>query len=335
MDDPVPFRVDTPYFDSLFDDFGIWQHADGNKPLPEHGYALDDATRGFIICLALGKEDQAATLLHYIERSRKGTDFYGFYNAKRIPIQFPASEDAKGQVYWALGYASDREFQRANVTKLAKALTQSMLSLQSLRGITYALLGALYIDNSLSRALKAELVQRFTGAAADWLWPEKTLTYANGLIPYALLRYALIHNDTEAANLGRRVLVFLEATCTQGRIRGPIGNISWYTYGDDKPARNGQQPIDTTAMIMAWTCAYQLSGEQSDLEAAKAWMQWYEGKNIARERMYEPDTLKAYDGIHQGNPDHHDKSGRNTDSGAESNICYLLARYTLETRATL
>lgn len=325
----------TPYFDSLFDDFSIWQHADGEKPLPEHGYALDDAARGLIICLLLAKTMQAGTLFDYLVRSRKGSDFYGFFAANRKPLPTLASEDAKGQVVWAMGYAAECGFRPAAARQFVKSLTPSLLSLRTLRGQAYALLGALCLDQVLAHALQHAIVRSFVSATDDWFWPEDTLTYANGIVPYALLRYALMYHNQTSETLGRRILEFLEYCCTAGRLRGPIGYDGWFPRDATKPADNGQQAIDVAYMVLAWMCAYQLSGDHADLASAQHWGDWFEGENIAHTKMYEQGSLKAYDGIHLGRPTHHNAQGINYHSGAESNICFLLTLIVLDRRKTM
>ena len=75
---------DTPYFDSLIDDFGIWQHTDETKILRAEGYSLDDAARGLIAALAYEKTEKAAVLLNYLLASRASQGmFYGFSKANR------------------------------------------------------------------------------------------------------------------------------------------------------------------------------------------------------------------------------------------------------------
>lgn len=329
------YRLDTPYLDSLVDDFSIWQHADGQTPLPEHGYALDDATRGFLFYAAIDKRPIAKTLFKYMLHSRKGSDFYGFFNDKREPIQFPASDDAKGQVVWAMGFAVSCDFEAVKARQLIKKLAPSLFAMQAIRGYAYALLGAIYIDKPLAAGLQHEIVRRFKNVDDVWFWPEDSVTYGNGIIPYSLLRYALLLDDADSAVTGRNSLEFLEKISTSGRLRGPIGYDGWYKKGDSHPADNGQQAIDVSYMIGAWLAAYQLSGAKADLDKARRWMRWFEGENIAHTRMYEPDTLKTYDGINLSATDHHNNNGINTHSGAESNICYVLSRYMLDTRTTL
>lgn len=327
--------MNTPFFDRLIDDFGIWQHTDGDKPLLEHGYALDDATRGLLFCIADGRQEQANILFDYIARSQKESDFYGFADGSRTFFDYPASEDAKGQVVWAMGYALSKGFRAAEAKRLLVSVAPSLAGMCSFRGPAYALLGAVYFDKALADALRRNLAARFDNLTEDWFWPEEKLTYANGIIPYALLRHAFTYDDKRSEALGRKVLMFVEQCCTKDRIRGPIGYEGWYARGDAKVADDGQQAIDAAYMIWAWVATYQLSHDRADLDRAAAWMQWFEGENIAHTRMYDPKTLKTFDGIHLHTNDHHDTRGINYHSGAESNICLILTKHILKTQQAL
>jgi hypothetical protein len=325
----------TPYFDSLFDDFGIWQHADGIKPIVSEGYALDDATRGLLFCLAQKRAEQANVLFDYILKSKTGNDLYGFATDKREFIAAPASEDALGQIIWAFGYSISIGYRKKEAQDFINTLLPSLLSMRSLRGPIYALLGAIYFDEILASVIVKDLVKRFEGLDDIWFWPEELITYGNGIVPYAILRYAQISDDKTAEKLGRKVLEFLEHCCTIDRIRGPIGNEGWFAKGELKPADYKQQPIDTAYMVWAWLAAYQLSNNPSDLEYAKLWMQWFEGDNIAGGRMYDPITLKAFNGIDRIGHKDSDSKGVNYHSGAETNICFLLSRWMMETKETI
>lgn len=327
--------MNTPYLDSLFDDFGIWQHADGVRPIASEGYALDDATRGLIFCLALKRTNQADVLFDYILKSKKDNILYGFATDKHEFINAPASEDAIGQIIWAFGYSISINYRKKEAEEFIDILVPGLLSMRSLRGPVYALLGALYFDDILASIIAKNIMKRFEGLTDDWFWPEESITYGNGIIPYAILRYARVSNDTKAESLGRKVLEFLEHCCTTDRIRGPIGNEGWFTRGDLKPADYKQQPIDAAYMVWAWLSAYQLSNNPDDLKFAKSWMQWFEGDNIAHGIMYDKKTMKAYNGIDRiGHPES-DAKGINYHSGAETNICFLLSLWMLKTNQTI
>jgi len=283
----------------------------------------------------LGKTDKANVLFDYILKSKRKADFFGLATDKREFIAAPASEDAVGQVLWVFGYSISVGFRVAEARETIKSITASILEMKSLRGPIYALLGAIYIDETLADIISKDIMKQFDKLDDTWFWPETTITYGNGIVPYAILRYAMVYNDKKAESLGRKILCFLEYCCTNNRIRGPIGNDGWFTKGDKAPATYKQQPIDSAYMIWAWLCAYQLSNNPTDLQNAKLWMQWFEGKNITGRKMYDEKTLKAFNGIDKIGHNESDDMGVNYHSGAETNICFLLSRWMLENEQTL
>jgi hypothetical protein len=316
----------TSYFDSLFDDFGIWQHTDGTIILREEGYALDDATRGLLLTLALGHLKQSETLWLYILKSRSDDNFYGFAKSDRQFIPTTASEDAIGQVIWVAGYAYSRNFHKDEALRLITDIDSNFDNVRHMRGYAYALLGTIYINKKLAERYYKKLRTFFENTDEKWPWPEPSLTYGNGIMPYAFLRYGLTYSDQSSIEFGRKLLLFLEDHCTYGRQLGPIGNDGWLAKGTTVAPLYSQQPIDAAYMIWAWLAAYKISNDMSDKKHYEDWLQWFEGKNIAGSLMYNPENLKAFDGINQIGTEHSDKHGINYHSGAESNICFLLSR---------
>lgn len=317
----------TIYFDHLIDDFGIWQHTNGQRILKQHGYALDDAARGLLACLTLNKRAQAEVLFGYLERSYKDSHLYGFAHADHTFFDYPASEDATAQTIWALGYAYSLGFQKAKALKLIRQLQPALDAMTHVRGPAYALLGALYVDEKLTQNLLTKLQRFFANATREWPWAEDIMTYGNGILPYAFLRHAIVTGDKTSANFGRRLLEFVQEKCETDRVLGPIGNEGWLARDSDTVPDYSQQPIDSAYMIWAWLAAHQLSHLEGDLAQAARWWQWFEGNNILKTRMYDPKTLKAYDGI--------DRQGVHYHSGAESNICLVLSMKLLETKQTI
>lgn len=317
----------TTYFDSLIDDFGIWQHTDGVNILRKEGYALDDAARGLILTLALGRKHQSDVLLSYIIKSKAKRGLNGFAKSDHSFIPKIASDDATGQSIWAAGYALSKGFRSDEAMQTIRELSSYLDTTEHMRGFAYGLLGAIYVDESSARHYYMKLRTFFENTTPGWLWPEPVLTYGNGIISYAFLRYALVFGDKDAAKLGRQILLFLEERCTYGRPRGPIGNEGWLPRGMEVAPNYSQQPIDAAYMIWAWLAAYQLSGKASDKKLAKAWMQWFEGDNIVHTKMYDPSDMRCFDGI--------DPEGVHYNSGAESNICLLLSKYLLKENITI
>jgi hypothetical protein len=319
--------MNTPFFDSLIDNFGIWQHSNGCEIYFNKGYALDDAARGLIVCLALHKFDQAEVLFKYILLSWHTNGFYGFATKDQSFYKFPASEDATGQALWALGYAHSLNFHKAEANELIHKLTPVINNFTHMRGLAYALLGAVYLDQDLVHNLTVKLSGLFNGLEDDWLWPEHEMTYGNGIMAYALLRYAFIKGDDNMAKIGLRILKFIDSQCRRNRLLSPIGNQGWLKKNQLKVPTYSQQPIDAAYMIWAWLAAYQCFGKPTNLQSAKLWLAWFEGKNVKLKKMYDPKSLKCFDGI--------DQAGINYDSGAESNICWLLSRHMLKNNLTI
>jgi hypothetical protein len=317
----------TPYLDSLIDDFGIWEHSDGIKILRDEGYALDDAARGLLLTLSLGRIKQSEILLSYVLKSRTKDGIYGFADADRNFVPTLATSDAMGQVIWAAGFAYSKDFHRNEMGQLIVEVATYLDKTEHVRGFAYALLGAIYINKELAEHYYNKLKSFFDNTDEDWPWPEPILTYGIGIIPYAFLRYALVYNDKESIKLGRKILLFLEECCTYKRQRGPIGNDGWFPRGTEVAPTYSQQPIDTAYMAWAWLAAYQLSNNSFDKERCDAWMQWFEGVNIIRAKMYDPQDMRAFDGI--------DPWGVHYNSGAESNICLLLSKYMLAETVTI
>jgi hypothetical protein len=317
----------TSYFDSLIDGFGIWQHSDGVNILREEGYALDDATRGLLFTLAFDRFEQSEILFSYILKSGVKNKFYGFADCNRNFIPGIASSDAIGQVIWAAGYAISKYFHSSEAKQSIIKVTPYMDKTKFMRGFAYALLGAIHVNKELAEHFYIKLKSYFDNVDDEWVWPDKTLTYGNGIIPYALLRYGLVYDDKTAVKLGRKVLIFLEKCCTRDRLRGPIGNDGWLSRGSDTVPIFSQQPIDAAYMVWAWLVMYQISGDVTDKKMYKLWMSWFEGENVLRTKMYDTTDMRCYDGI--------DYFGVHKNSGAESNICLLLSKYMTATKNTI
>jgi hypothetical protein len=314
-------KLKTDFFDSLIDDFGIWEHTDGHQPNREEGYALDDATRGLILCLLLERPKQAKVLFDYIAQSFQGGKLYGFAHADHRFWGAPASEDALGQIIWVMGLARQRGY-RADEARQIFDQAQQMLGRapKYLRGSAYALLGAVYVDATYADFLADDLRQRFARTRPGWLWPEKHLTYANGIVPYALLRHAYASGSVESSELGLEVLHFIDEACRLNNHLGPVGNRGWYAQHHDIPPVYSQQPIDAAYMAWSMLAAYQLTGDARWQDCAREWIDWFEGNNVTGQKLYDPATNRCFDGID-------DPARVSSNSGAESNICYLLTRW--------
>jgi hypothetical protein len=312
---------------ALTDDFGILQHTLNGKPRHDRGYALDDATRGLLLYLLADDTERASVLHRYIEASYKEEQWYGFATYKHDFIMAPASEDAIGQVAWAMGLAQDRGFEIERSQTIFNQAKASLRSPHYLRGSAYALLGAIYVDHEWATQLATTIKQRFAATTPDWPWPETTLTYANAIIPLALLRYGRLCNDPEAIELGRRLLTWIDQICNLNTPAGPIGSQGWFEAGMERPAQFGQQPIDVAYMIWAYLALYEIDHAETSLDQAESWLSWFYGNNIADKIIGDRTTGLCFDGI-----DGPDRLRVSRESGAESRVCFALTLRSLEQR---
>lgn len=317
----------TPFFDGLIDDFGIWQHTDGANIVRDDGYSLGSAAKGLIFTLALNRIELSEVLLSYILKSKNQSLFYCFADQNKNFVQTFASAEVIGQVIWASGYSISKNFHLNDITQVIVDASVDLDRKQSMLGYAYALMGAVYVSRDFSRHYYEKLKAYFVDIDEFWPWPEPIVTSGSGIVAYAFLRYGLVCDNQEAVNMGQKILDFLEERCTFERQRGPIGSSDWLKRGANNIPAYSQFPSEASAMAWAWLASYQTTANNNFKEHAKYWMNWFEGENIIRAKMYNPDDLRCFDSIEDW--------GINYNSSSESNACFLLGKYMVEQGITI
>ncbi len=84
----------------------------------------------------------------------------------------------------------------------------------------------------------------------------------------------------------------------------------------------GQQPIDVAYTILALGRFYDAFNDQAYLVKLTQAFNWFLGNNRLDQVVYNPSTGGSYDGL--------EPNQVNLNQGAESMVCYLMARYTVE-----
>ncbi len=303
----------------LTDDFGIWQFCTKSGILKQYGYTLDDNARALITALLYKKEKLAKIYFDYLKYSFKKGLFYGEVDANKKREKYPSSEDSFGEAVWALGLAFRHKFYPKEVLAIFKKL-KSVDQLRYARGLAYSILGLIYLDFKKALDLGDKLISKFP-QKNQWFWPEKRLTYANGIIPYALLRLYMKTKEKKFYKVGLKSLVFLEQKSRINNIPAPIGNKTWFSEKGRKDHFD-QQPIDAAYMTFAWMAAFETRGKKDYFNIAKEWFSWFYGNNIIGVTLYDKKTGKVFDGIL--------KNGISQNSGAEPIVSYLICRWILE-----
>jgi len=307
------------HLDYLTDDFSIWQHTEEKEINRAEGYAVDDAARALLLAIQINDLKKAQTYLNFLERACSGPEIYNFFTADRQPVHHrPPSDDALGEVYWALGACKAKGFAADQVGYLASSLAPRIKSFRYIRSRAYALLGALVIDRTLAATLLTGLKTEYLqNTSPEWPWIEPILSYGNAIFPLAFITAGQGLQDKEALEQGLTMLDFLNTETKINGVPMAIGCNGWYPRGGQK-AHYDQQPIDPAYQVLANIQAYKQTGKTKYLKEAHLYMEWFWGNNLRKLSLISEDDQAVHDGLHE--------KGINQNRGAENIVCYLLAQ---------
>ena len=312
--------VGTGHLRRLTDDFGIWQHTNGPEIDYQHGYALDDSARALLAAVEYGQYDLMTIYLGFLETAVGGRETVNFFDAERSPLLKKTSEDALGEAAWALGAASQLPQFHGQAATLFHRITPKIRQLQTLRGRSYALLGALYIDPPLAARLTESLLTDAQPRSFSWVWPEKKLTYGNAILPLSLIMAGDRLAHRPAKNLGLLLLNWLNLVCRYEGYPIAIGNRGWYPEGKVK-ALYDQQPIDPSYQVLANAAAWQISSQAAYLGQALFYFDWFWGRNLSGQSLIDEDD-SCRDALWE--------NGVSPNRGAENVVCFLLAQAAIQ-----
>ncbi len=341
-----PLNLD--HIKKMTTDFGIIQFSTINHPDLNSGYTLDDNARALIaLCqhyeLTKAEEDLKYIKIYFnfIKYCQQDDGVFVNYidKEKNITDQNNSDNlaDANGRAIWALGYMTHL------ATVLPKALVaDAELTLQralngvheihSTRAMAFAIKG-LYFNNKkqkikqnilLIKTLADRLVQMYRHEADEnWLWFESYLTYANSILPEALLCAWLATDEPVYKETAKASFDFLLSKIFRNNKIKVISNKTWLHKSDEliPLAIGGEQPIDVAYTILALNKFYKTFGEAGYRRKLNTSFNWFLGSNHLNQIIYNPCTGGCYDGL--------EENYVNLNQGAESTISYLMARLTV------
>lgn len=322
--------VPSPKFDHLLaltDRHGTFEHACGTEPRLEHGYCTDDMARVLVVA---SREPDAGDGVHALARlavkflneaqafaggCRNRMDRHG-----RWTDDF-AFEDCWGRCLWGLGTAAAHS-DVGLVRSLSVVQFERAAHGRSVwpRAMAFAALGAaelLSVDPD--HAAARHLIDDYAAGVAepngdrDWPWPEARLSYANALLPEAMIAAGVARDDSELCQHGLDLLEWLiDGETVDGHLSvSPAGG---WAAGDPRPGFD-QQPIEVATLADA--CA-----RASDVDASALWPNtvraaaaWFQGTNDVGATMWNPATGGGFDGLQA--------DGVNLNQGAESTLAVL------------
>ena len=338
-----PRELPQPKLDHIMrltDDTGILQHANYIVPDRNYGYCTDDNARALIAVLMYQEvfsESKEITRLTYVYLSflqdafnEETGRFRNFMDYTRVWTEKTGSEDSHGRAVWALGEAAsmcDQEEIRAFAVSLFKKALPAVGELTSSRAWAFSLKG-LYAyqkrykgDSDVRRMMELLSEKLFAlyrqNSQEDWPWVADTVTYANAIIPQAMIISGQALHQEEMLHVGLESLAWLVRI--QRDPRGwfvPVGNAGWFQRGGEQ-ARFDQQPIEAYHMIEACHEAYLATMDTAWLDHGVLCMEWFFGRNDLNLSLYNHTTGGCCDGLR---PD-----GVNGNQGAESTLAGIMS----------
>lgn len=341
--------INLEHIKKMTSEFGMIQFSNINQPDINSGYTLDDNARALIAFCQHYELTNDLSDLHYIniyfsfiKYCLQPDGHYLNYINEQLVFSTQNQEtnlaDSNGRALWALGYLiSLKDHFPATLIAEAEQLFQCTLvssnHIHSTRAMAFIIKGLYYRNQKIKSVdaidlldkLAYRLVQMYKHEAEDeWCWFESYLTYANSILPEALLCAWLVTGNAIYGDIALTSFNFLlEKTFTTTGIK-VISNKTWLQKDDTIKVvvRGGEQPIDVAYTILTLDKFYHAFENPDYLEKMQLAFSWFLGNNHLHQIIYNPCTGGCYDGIEENNV--------NLNQGAESTISYLMARLTIE-----
>jgi hypothetical protein len=188
------------------------------------------------------------------------------------------------------------------------------------RAMAFAALGAaeLFAFDPEHRAARALLIDYAASVPAPnhdptWPWPEPRLTYANAVLPEAMIATGAALADATLCQHGLDLLAWLVAFETADGHLSPTP-VAGRGAEDVRPGFD-QQPIEVSTLADACARAAAVDINPIWLAGVRAAASWFMGDNDAGEPTWDPDTGGGYDGLQV--------DGLNSNQGAEATLAVI------------
>lgn len=344
-------RFDTPpikldHIKELTTDFGILQFSNFSQPDPKSGYTLDDNVRALINMVMYHKYYQndstlklANIYLSFIEGMQRDNgwfDNYRNYEGQLTNQNYEVNlEDANGRALWSLGYViAHKQILPVDLVLRAEKCWDKALErihdINSPRAVAYAIKG-LYLYYSVYQSEKIkQLIKQLANillhlykisSKEDWYWYEDYMTYANNILPEAMMYSFLATGDKRFKKIAEISFDFLLAHYFMKGQLTVISNRGWFKKENER-VFYGEQPIEVSTTIIALDLFYNVTGKNKYRDQLELAFSWFLGNNHLKQIMYNTKNGASYDGLE-------DKL-ININQGAESTLCFFKSQIIME-----
>ncbi|UCG83229.1 MAG: glycosyltransferase [Dehalococcoidia bacterium] len=349
-------KIKLDHLAHLTDSFGIVQFAKLNRRDIKSGYTLDDNARALVLAVSYygrlrvsrgnpSTVKQKQLLLRLIDIYLNFIQFVSSADGQyanhvrsdrtldHIRNKQTNLEDANSRALYALAVTacngSISPKYRSRAIELLHRRIEGDVAFSSPRAVARWIkaLCVMFENDSPINGLGLEreiseqsnrLVSLFNSTSTpDWQWFESSLTYGNAIMSEALLVAYKVQRDEQYLHVGQTTLDFLVRESFIDGMYIPVGQQGWYPKGGSRSYYD-QQPEEVKAMVSALKTCYLVTRDNRYLDLMHRAFSWFMGDNSLNQVIYDSTTGGCYDGV--------GKKNVNLNQGAESTICYLLAR---------
>lgn len=339
-------EINLSHLKAMTTEVGLIQFAKINQPNLKSGYTLDDNARALVavsMCYKLTGEKESINdirnylafikfcqqptgdFLNYVDQNKNFTDQNTEVNL----------DDSNGRALWALGYVVSlkdilpKAISIEAISIFEKALP-TMKLVKSPRAMAFAIKGIFYFHKAKKSTDHLDIVKTFANRLLElykhesniiWEWYESYMTYANSILPEAMLYAWLMTGESIYKDIARTSFNFLLSLTFNKNGIEVISNKGWLQKGQEA-GQFGEQPIDVAYTIMTLSKFYDVFRDEDYRQKMEIAFNWFLGNNRLHQIIYNPCTGGCYDGL--------EETHVNLNQGAESTVSYLMARLTLE-----
>ncbi|MFQ3173128.1 MAG: glycosyltransferase involved in cell wall biosynthesis [Flavobacterium sp.] len=339
-----PIKLD--HIKQMTTERGILQFSKFSEPDPESGYTLDDNARALIDMVMYNKlfpDDDTLLManiyLKYIEDIQRESGWFDNYKDYENQLTKQNAEvnleDANGRALWSLGTVIahketlpvEFEFRAKNCWD--KAIVR-LSDISSPRAMAYAIKGlynyySVYKEDVIEKHIEKlanELLRHYKiNSEADWCWYEDYMTYANNVLPEAMMYSYLVTGKMKYKKIALTTFDFLLSHYfMKGQLK-VVANRSWFKKQNERTFY-GEQPIEVATTIITLDLFNEVTRNRKYKDQLRLAFIWFLGNNHLQQIMYNPENGASYDGLE-------DKCV-NINQGAESALCFFKARMIME-----
>ncbi len=311
----------------MTDHRATFEHALLGERRREHGYCTDDMAR--VLLVATREPDAPGPVNELASKALQFlNDAQSYTGACRNRMDSggrwldqPTTNDHWGRCVWGLGTAAAHS-DVSLVRKLAANQFDCATKARSPypRAMAFAAVGAAEFlavepSNSAARRLLIDYAATVAHPSvnSDWPWPEPRLTYANAILPEAMIAAGVALEDSGLRELGLGLLEWLLGYQTTGGHLSPVP-VGGRGPRDFVPAFD-QQPIEVATLADACARAAATDPRPVWPDGIRLALAWFQGDNDAKEPMWNPKTGGGFDGMHA--------DAVNLNQGAESTLAVI------------